>query len=361
MAQVNGTHALQTPLNATKAALPGRVISTSMMRQATLEQTPSPDSTQWSSAIGHASTGKSGRVIERLQQEIDRHNRDKQLSKLRLEEAERAVENLNTRCQYLEDRNSNFESTHEANLRQLQRKERQVEDLREELRKEKQRTTKAEAAAQTAALNEDVWREQANEAKATAQQKETEYDTIVACRNMDNDRHQGGLNRIKNNIANMMKQREDDLQKQKRMEIIAEQQKQTIEQLEELTKRLSANFRAYRAEIDSAIDGLKNTASTNDILVHEKVEEMNKVTGDMRWVMNMETIVNGRQVPPRPQANHQQQQTSQSRDEQSEEQSYTTAQTRPSSRPDTSAPPSPSKKMSLDFRRHRRKDSKKKA
>lgn len=328
-----------------------------------MEQTPSPDSTQWSSAIGHASTGKSGRVIERLQQEIDRLNREKHLLKLQYEESERTKETLNTSILFLRDRNSNYESSHESNARQLQRKERQVEELKADLQREKAKTDRAEEAARAAAANEDDWREQANQAKAIAQHKEVEYDAIASCRNMDNDRHQNGLNRIRAHLEELQQKRVDDLEKQKRMEIIAEQQRQTIEQLDELTKKLTANFRTYRSEIDSAIEELRNIASVNDQLVHNKVEEMRKATGEMRWIMNVETIINGKEVRPgRPISSHQG--LTSSRPSTSEAHSDDRAQPSPSKVTQTAVeepppPPSPSKKMSLDFRKHRRKASSK--
>ncbi len=227
-----------------------------------------------------------------------------------------------------------------------------MEDLREEVQKEKIKTARAEEALRTAAMSEDEWREQASQAKAIAQQKESEYDAIAACRNMDNDRHQNGLTRIKLSLDELLRKREEDLEKQKRMEIIAEQRKKEVEQLEELTKRLQVNFNAYRTEIDSAVEGLRAAASENDRVVHDKVEEMRRVTGAMKWVMNVETVVNGRQVPPRPAG---------SRDTQSDEQSFNTALSKEASREalveQPPAPPSPSKKMSLDFRRHKRKGS----
>lgn len=353
MAQVNGIQREQresTPID-TSVVPPGRVISTSMMRQAAVEQPLSPDSTQWS-AIGHASTGKSGRVIERLQQEIDRLNREKQLLKLRYEEAERASETLHTQYRYLQDRNSNYESSHEANLRQLQRKERQVEELREELNKEKERTARVERALHTAAINENEWREQASQAKSTAQQKEAEYDAIAACRNMDNDRHQNGLNRIKAALDELLRKREEDLEKQQRIEILAEQRKQEIEHLEELTKKLQANFNAYRSRVDTAIQDLRSAASENDRAVQEKVEEMRRVTGEMKWLMNVEITLNGRPVPVR--------QSRAPQETQSDERSSNTAQSEEDCKEkavEKNTPPSPSKKLSLDFRRHRRKGS----
>lgn len=298
-----------------------------------------------------------------MQQEIDRLNREKHLLKLQYEESERTKETLNTSILFLRDRNSNYESSHESNVRQLQRKERLVDELKADLQREKTKTDRAEEAARAAAASEDDWREQANQAKAIAQHKEAEYDAIASCRNMDNDRHQNGLNRIKAHLEELQLKRVEDLEKQKRMEIIAEQQRQTIEQLDELTKKLTANFKTYRNEIDSAIEGLRNIASFNDQVVQDKVEEMRKVTGEMRWIMNVETIINGKEIPPgRPLS---------SRDD--------SASTRPStsgaysddrllsttSKPpesvveDPPAAPSPTKKMSLDFRKHRRKGSSK--
>ncbi len=261
------------------------------------EHLPTADASPWSSAIGHASTGKSGRVIERLQGDIDRLNREKQLLKMRHEEVEKANENLTIRIQYLQDRNSNYDQSHESNIRQLTRKDRQLEDLRDELTREKDRTARAEEQAQAASRSEEEWRDQAHKANAIAAQRNSEYDTIVSCRNMDNDRHQNGLDKIRNSFDALMRQQEEDVDKQKKLEIIAEQQRQTIGQLEELTKRLSANFKAYRMEIDHAIEGLRNNAEGNDTALKQKLDEMTETTGKMRWVMKVDQVVNG--IPSR--------------------------------------------------------------
>lgn len=294
-------------------------------------------------------------MIEKLQQEIDRLHREKHLLKLRHEEAERATETLHTQFRHLQDRNSNYESSHEAVQRQLQRKERQVTELKEEVAKERQKTARAEEALRAAAISEDEWREQASQAKALAQQKEAEYDAMASCRNMDNERHESGLNRIKATLTHLLRQQDEDVEKRRRLDIIAEQRKKEVEQLEELTKRLQMNFNAYRMEIDAAVEDLRSAAGQNDTVVHAKVEEMKKVTGQMKWLMNVETVVNGRRPPSQPEGK------------------------RPPSRPGTShesenfevtrsvqgepqLPASPSKsKLTLDFRRHRRKGSSKAA
>ena len=268
--------------------------------------------------------------------------------RLRHEEAERATETLHTQYRQLQDRNSNYESSHEATQRQLQRKERQVAELREEVQKEKVKTDRAEEALRTAALSEDEWREQAHQAKAIAQQKETEYDAIAACRNMDNDRHQNGLNRIKASLDRVLKNHAEDQDRRIRMEVIAEQRQREIDQLEELTRRLQTNFNSYRLQIDTAIEDLRSAAGSNDREVQSRLEEMKRTTGEMKWVMNVETVVNGKQVPSRPKSAHD-----------------STLERAPNSEDSISeqpvlqdqAPPSPSKRLTLDFRRHKRKGS----
>ncbi|KAK4934532.1 mother-specific HO expression [Elasticomyces elasticus] len=268
----------------------GRVASASMMRSVmTSSETSSatPETTPWSSAIGHAATGKSGRVIERLQVDIDRLRREKQAMKMHSEETEKANENLVARNQSLQDRNSNYEQSHEANLRQLARRERQVEELREELRKEKLRTAKAEEQSAAATSSEETWRKQASQAKAHAAQKESEYDTIVTCRKVDYDRHQSGLDKIRARFDTLLMRQDEDLEKQKKLEIIAEQQRQTISQLEDLTRKLTTNFKAYRHEIDAAVNDLQEMASKNDEALTSKLVEMTEVTARMRWVMNV--------------------------------------------------------------------------
>ena len=219
---------------------------------------------------------------------------------MRHEEVEKANETLTTRNQYLQDRNSNYEQSHEANNRQLTRKERQVEDLKEELKREREKTTRAEEQARAATASEEKWRDQAHKANAIASQRESEYDTIVSCRTMDNDRHQKGLDKIRNNFEALMRQREDDVEKQKKLEIMAEQQKQTISQLDELTKKLNANFKAYRTAIDEAIEDLRSNAQGNDDALKQKLDEMTETTGKMRWVMKVGELVNGNESRPIP-------------------------------------------------------------
>jgi chromosome segregation ATPase len=249
---------------------------------------PSPESAPWSSAVGHASTGKSGRVIERLQGEIDRLNRDLQLLKARLDDSEKARETLITHNSYLQDRNSNYEQSQEANSRQLQRKDRMIDELRENLLREKLRVAAAEETAKDAAANEEEWRNQATQSRSMAAQKETEYATMVTCRTSEYERHQESLKQLQDSFQNLLAQRTEDQASHDRLDLIAEQQSRTIAQLQELNSKTNANFKAYRSEVDAAVASLREHVGANDALVLAKLGEMTQVTGQMKWVISMD-------------------------------------------------------------------------
>lgn len=252
---------------------------------------PSPEPAPWSSAVGHASTGKSGRVIERLQGEIDRLNRDLQLLKARLDDSEKARETLTTHNSYLQDRNSNYEQSQEANLRQLQRKDRMIEELRENLLREKLRVAAAEQTAKEAAANEEEWRNDASQSRSLANQKETEYATIVTCRNVENERHQGLLKHLQDSFQALLRERTEDQGSYERLQLIAEQQSQTIAQLQEVSTKTNANFQAYRSEVDGAIASWREQVGSNDDNTVAKLEEMTQVTSEMKWVMAVDRNV----------------------------------------------------------------------
>ena len=229
-------------------------------------------------------------MIEKLQGEIDKLNRERKLLRVHFEDAEKTNETLNTHVQSLTDRIDNYEQSHDADQRQLARKERQLDELREEIKTEKLRTKQAQETARVAAESERKWREEARLATSIAAQKEAEYDTIVSCRSRDNDQHQGGLDKLKLNFDEMIRTRSEDLEKHQQLEIIAAQQRETVVQLERSTKELRDNFKLYRNEIDTAIADMRTHVTSNDSAVSQKLDEMQSVTGQMRWVINMEQL-----------------------------------------------------------------------
>ena len=65
-----------------------------------------------------------------------------------------------------------------------------------------------------------------------------------------------------------------------------------------LAMQLNANFKAYRTEIDDAIEGLRSSAQGSNDALKQKLDEMTETTGRMRWVMRMDEMVNGNSHRP---------------------------------------------------------------
>ena len=194
---------------------------------------------------------------------------------------------------YLADRNSNLELSHEADEKQLARKDRKIEELREELTREKSKTTTAQENAKTASESEEMWREEASKQRAVASQKEQEYEAIATVRTRDNDRHQASLDRSKANLNTLLQNRKADQEAQKRLEIITEQQCQTIKHLEEVNRKLTLNNQAYKAEIDNILLALRSGAQRNEDNLSKAVEDMKVATDKMKWVVNVERNLKG--------------------------------------------------------------------
>jgi hypothetical protein len=212
--------------------------------------------------------------------------------KVRLEDSERTRDTLSTHNICLQDRASNYEQSQEANSRQVQRKDRIIEELRENISREKRRVSSAERTAKEAATQEEEWRNEANQMRCFASQKEVEYSTIVACRNLENERHGGSLKQLRDEFEQLLRQRFQDEKNYDRLRLIAEQQSQTIAQLQDLNSKTNTNFTAYRTEVDEVISQLKNNAQSSEVLTSSKVEEMTQVTSRMKWLMAVDRDVN---------------------------------------------------------------------
>lgn len=163
-----------------------------------------------------------------------------------------------------------------------------IDELRENLLREKLRVTAAEQTAKEATIIEEKLRSEANQSHSLADQKETEYTTLVACRNIENERNQESLQQLNDSFQALLKERTEEQDNYDRLQVIAEQQSQTIASLQELNRKRSAHFENFRSEVEEVVTGLKEEVSDNDIKVVAKLKEMAAVTGRMRWVMALD-------------------------------------------------------------------------
>ncbi|EGC44726.1 conserved hypothetical protein [Histoplasma capsulatum var. duboisii H88] len=258
------------------------------------ESLPGPE---WSSAVGHAMTGKSGRVIHNLQEDIARLTRECSLHRSRAEEAQRINETLKLQLQNVTDRLRNSEQSHEAHLISIARKDRKIEDLKAEVRGEKDRRLKAEEDArrtnQLVAEERDESHRVLAEASEIANYSRNQYETLTRARAKEQLEFKMRLDCFRAELKEL-RSREIERQNQlTRFDVIMEQKNKEIEAERERMERFGRLFAEYKEASDRGIRELLEKCRQNNAAIDDVVDQAKETTGRMRWVMKVKDEVRG--------------------------------------------------------------------
>jgi uncharacterized protein YeeX (DUF496 family) len=254
--------------------------------------TPPP---QWSSAVGKANLGKSGRVIERLMGENDMLKRDLKLEQLRSEESRQAVKMVEAKIEQLA---SDFESRlHDASITkaQLKRKERQLSDLKDSVNGER-------ARADAAADRERSWREAAEAAQREAKAKVDEaqnYAILMEGRNKALTSHwkqQGDeVNRtakkLGEEISTIIQERHEDYKRMELLQGLCDQQAKQLEEVCEEKERIMEAFAKYKIEQEQGLADIKQRSQEQELSNAQALKETEAVLGELRWALNVKKNV----------------------------------------------------------------------
>lgn len=257
----------------------------------------SNNSSEWSSAIGPAMTGKSGRVIHNLQEDIARLTRECNLHRCRAEEAQRINEVLKQQLQNTTDRLRNSEQSHEANLNSIARKDRKIEDLKAEVQSEKNRRVQAEEDThktnQLAAQERDEHQRAFVEALETANRSQCQYDTLSQARTRDRNEYQSRFNTMRKELKELCTreaERQNDL---RRLDVIIEQKNREINTGSERMDQFCALFHEYKEQSDKIVQDLLTKGQKNNTSIDDVLDEAKEATDKMKWIINVKKEVKG--------------------------------------------------------------------
>lgn len=252
-------------------------------------------STQWSSAIGHATTaGKSGRVIERLMAENDRLKRELELSVLRAQELEKTLATYKPQMEALRHENENLSHTSTVDSGLLARRERKIEELKADNLAKTQRTEKAEAMVrqqqrQVEELQEQHIREHQNmmdqtkHATVHAEILETSHKQLSA-------EYRARREAWERDLATLHEDRDQDRQRMARLDVVYEQMRQENER----TKKVQAELMARWEEVEDAMHSTLEAGEEVNERARKKSVEMDQVVNQMRWLMGVNKSSSGR-------------------------------------------------------------------
>ncbi|EME89634.1 uncharacterized protein MYCFIDRAFT_78571 [Pseudocercospora fijiensis CIRAD86] len=263
-------------------------------------QSPNTDQAQWSSAVGHATTGgKSGRVIEKLMSDNDRLKRELREQITRAEELQRNMEMYKPRIEALESENENLSHARGVDHALLVRRDRQLTDTKEELVVERERREKFEKLAQRLSAERDAAihdkDREVGEHKERRLQVEAENDvlktTIRQTKKMYDSRVSAQKFRIEKELEPEVKRLQKVLEEDKatmlKLNVVHEQQHQEIERGKALQQEMVAKWEEISKAREERLQLVECERREETERSRKLSVEMDKVVNDMRWVMNV--------------------------------------------------------------------------
>ncbi|KAL9128808.1 MAG: hypothetical protein Q9217_002589 [Psora testacea] len=246
----------------------------------------------WSSAVGRATTGgKSGRVIERLMNDNDTLLREKRLAIAKLEEEIKRGETARVALESLQVSNDNLISMHESDTTLLAKRDRRIQQLRDDLEAERRRRERAERETRETRKERDdtidrLRRESAEE-KEQCLRATSQYDMLSKSWNSLEGRYSKQTDNLKKDLQGLRTAIDEDRQKLGQMEIIMEQMAKEAERTKRAKEKLSSDFEAYKSEQEAGIRGIRESAEHNDAANDQAQQQMDTVLGQLKWVVNI--------------------------------------------------------------------------
>ncbi|KAH8753708.1 hypothetical protein BGZ57DRAFT_79652 [Hyaloscypha finlandica] len=255
--------------------------------------------TQWSSAVGRANLGKSGRVIERLMGENDMLKRDLNIERLRAEESRQAVKMAEGKMEALTAEYDGKLHDAAINKTLLKRRERQLTDLKTQIEGEKQR-------ADTAMDRERTWRDELERVQEECKEKVEEAQTfsmLMEGRNKAMTSHwkdQGvevdsTVTKLSKEIASIVEERRNDDRKMNMLQGLCDQQAKLLGSLEREKQDIQMAFESYKREQEESFQGIKERARQQEDANEAALMETQRVLGELKWALAVKKNVNGAQ------------------------------------------------------------------
>lgn len=271
----------------TPALTPVRSRASSPPTASPVESNTSP----WSAAVGGAKNGKSGRVIERLMGENDRLQREKTLATAKFDEELKRSESARSAVESLRATNQYLNSMHESDAALLAKRERKVEELREELENERLRRERAEREVKETRDERDRMvqdlTQEVMEERELARRSATQYDVLQRSWKTQGERYDGQIHQLKASIEVLREMISEDKQKLAQLDVITEQMGQEGDKSKKIQEDLAKGLDAYKDEREQEIGQMRARAERNDQGYQRLLRDVTTVLQEMRYIVNL--------------------------------------------------------------------------
>lgn len=246
------------------------------------------DSPQWSSGVGHATTGgKSGRIIERLMAENDKLHRALREAELKVQALQDELGTFKPRMDALKQENENLSHASSVDSSLLSRRERKIEELKADLAAKNESVARAEALVRQQEkrieeLQEQHSREQQSMADQTkhaivhAEIMETSHKQLSA-------EYRARRQAWERDLGQLHEDRDQDRQRMAKLDVVHEQMRLENERQKKVNAELLARWEEVEAAMKISLE--QNADATEE--ARKKSLQMDEVLNQMRWVIGL--------------------------------------------------------------------------
>ncbi|PWY89272.1 hypothetical protein BO70DRAFT_164357 [Aspergillus heteromorphus CBS 117.55] len=250
---------------------------------------------EWSSAVGHAATGKSGRVIHNLQEEVARLTREMTLYRSRAEETQRMNDAFKTQVQNMTERLRNLEQANETNLHSISRKDKKIDELRAEMQGEKDRRTQAEGESrkfnQLMDAARDDFHRRCAEMQETSSHSQAQYDVLAKTRQREQVEHLKKLKLLRDDYISLKKHSDASVHQLERLDAMMADKDREIEQTRARFDNLFANYEAYKQAQDEEVGRLIENGRQGEARLDAALASLKETEGRMKWVLQVKNEI----------------------------------------------------------------------
>lgn len=229
--------------------------------------------------------------------ENDRLLREKKLATVQLEEELKRGDSARSALESLQVSNENLTSMHESDLSLLLKRDRRIQELREDLKTESSRREKAELSTRDLRQERDETvekvRREAAEDREQSKRTTSQYEVLSKSWKSLEDRFERQMRVLKADIQILQAEIKDDKEKLARFEVIIEQLSKEAEKSQKAKDQVWHAFEQYKQHQEDGTSRLREDAVLNEEAMNNAQRQMETVLGQMRHVINVKRDVKG--------------------------------------------------------------------
>ena len=226
--------------------------------------------------------------------ENDKLKRDLNAQITKSADLEKSLQTYKPQIEALRQENDNLSHARGVDSSLLSRRDRKIEELREELKLERQRREKAEVLARTREREkeevEEVSRREGGELRERERHASVHAEILETSHRQLQAEYRARAEAWRKDIESIHEQRELDRQRLARLDVVAEQMRLELERARKCNGEVLEAWEGLREGNQSRMKGLEEEGMRENERVRVLNAEMERVVGEMRWVMGLKSV-----------------------------------------------------------------------